>query len=157
LQSISNKAPLKPAVNVDLAAGFFRIMGAVIYDSLLLLAVLFFATALALPFNAGDAFSTDQYIFSAYLLVVSFVFYGWFWTHGGQTLGLKSWKIKLCSRDGGSVSWQQVSIRFFAAILSWACFGFGFLWVLFDKNRLSWHDRISKTRLVLVPAENSGC
>lgn len=131
-------------------------MGAVIYDALLLLAVLFLATAIVLPFNAGEAFATDQYVFSLYLLAVSLVFYGWFWTHGGQTLGLKSWKIKLCGLDGGSVSWRQASIRFFMAIVSLACFGLGFLWVLFDKNRLSWHDRISKTRLVLLPAENSG-
>jgi uncharacterized RDD family membrane protein YckC len=156
LQPVSKKAPPKPAANADLAAGFLRIMGAVIYDSLLLLAVLFLATAIVLPFNAGEAFSTDQYVFPAYLLAVSLVFYGWFWTHGGQTLGLKSWKIKLCNQDGGSVSWQQVSIRFFAAILSWTCFGLGFLWVLFDKNRLSWHDRLSKTRLVLLAAENNG-
>ena len=156
MQPINKKITQKPAANVDLAAGFLRIMGAVIYDTLLLLAVLFLATAIALPFNAGEAFSTDQYAFSAYLLAISLVFYGWFWTHGGQTLGLKSWKIRLCHQDGGSVSWQQAAIRFFAAGLSWACFGLGFIWVLFNKNRLSWHDQMSKTRLVLLSAENSG-
>lgn len=156
MQPISKKIPQKPAADTILAAGFLRIMGAVIYDALLLLAVLFLATAIALPFNAGEAFTTDQYAFSVYLLVISVVFYGWFWTHGGQTLGLKSWKIKLCHQDGGSVSWQQAAIRFFAAGLSWACFGLGFIWVLFNKNRLSWHDQISRTRLVLLSAENSG-
>lgn len=131
-------------------------MGAIFYDALLLLAVLFFATAIALPFNSGDAFSPQQYGFPLYLLVVSYGFYGWFWTHGGQTLGLRAWKIKLVNSEGGAIDWRQASIRFVAAILSWACFGLGFLWGVFDKKRLCWHDHLSKTRLRVMTPEKSG-
>ncbi|WP_445371788.1 RDD family protein [Methylomonas sp. HW2-6] len=128
--------------------GFLRRMGAVIYDALLLLAVLFLATALALPFNGGEAFAASQVLYPIYLLAVSFAFYGWFWTHGGQTLGLKAWKIKVVSANAQPVGWPQATLRFFSALLSWACLGLGFLWCLFDKDRQAWHDRLSKTRVV---------
>ena len=129
-------------------------MCAVIYDALLLLAVLFFATAIGLFFNSGQAFA-GQYFFSLYLLGISYLFYAWFWTHGGQTLGLRAWKIKLCKPDGGDIDWRSASLRFFAAILSWACLGLGFLWCLFDKKSLCWHDHLSKTHLHFIQGENS--
>lgn len=130
-------------------------MTALWYDALLLLAILFFATALALPFNAGQAFSSGQTIYPIYLLTISFVFYGWFWTHGGQTLGLRAWKIKVCSQDGGSIGWRQAGLRFAVAALSWACFGLGFLWCLFDKDGLCWHDHLSNTRICWVDQEKN--
>lgn len=131
-------------------------MGAVLYDGLLLLAVLFFATAIVLPLNAGQAFSAGQYLYLLYLFLISFLFYAWFWTHGGQTLGMRAWKIKLCNTDGGAISWSQAVRRFMAALLSWACLGLGFFWCLLDKERLCWHDKLSATRLLLVDGEKAG-
>lgn len=130
------------------APGFLRRLAAACYDAFLLLAIWFFATAIALPFNAGQAFASDQFFYPLYLLSISFVFYGWFWTHGGQTLGLRAWKIKVSTLDGQSLNWRQAGIRFIGGLLSWACLGLGFFWCLFDKNRQCWHDYLSKTRLV---------
>ena len=132
--------------------GFLRRMCAVFYDALLLLAVLFFATAIALPFNGGLSFSADQYYFSLYLFAITYCFYVWFWVHG-ETLGLKAWKIKLCNLEGDNVNLREATIRFFAAILSWGCLGLGFFWCLFDRNKRSWHDHLSKTQLRLVSDE----
>jgi len=146
----SNQAIIpKPGADKLSAPGFLRRMAAVCYDALLLLAVFFLATAIALPFNAGQAFAADQFFYPVYLLTISFVFYGWFWTHGGQTLGLRAWKIKVLTPDGQVLNWRQAGIRFIGGVLSWACLGLGFLWCLFDKNGLCWHDYLSKTRLVL--------
>lgn len=131
-------------------------MAAVIYDSLLLLAVLFLATTVALPFNAGEAFSAGQVIYPLYLVAVSFVFYGWFWTHGGQTLGLRSWKMRLVDRhDNRAVDWRQALLRYLAAVLSWLCLGMGFVWILIDKKNLAWHDYLSGTRLILTEKKDS--
>jgi len=146
----------KPAVDLASPAGFLRRLGAVGYDALLLLAVWFFSTALLLPLNGGEAFRSGQWWFPLYLLVVSFLFYGWFWTHGGQTLGLKAWRLRLCGSGGQPVCWKQAAIRFCAAALSWACFGLGFIWCLFDAEALAWHDRLSETRLLRLPAEKTG-
>jgi uncharacterized RDD family membrane protein YckC len=128
---------------------FFRYTAIIFYDALLLLAVLFFATLLILPFNAGIAFSREQFLYPAYLVFVSFLFYGWFWTHGGQTVGLKAWKVRLLSNNYGPISWRQALIRWIVSLLSWGSLGLGFLWVLVDKNQRSWHDMASKTGLYL--------
>ena len=80
--------------------------------------------------------------------LVAFVFYGWFWTHGGQTLGMRAWKLKLVRQDGETVTWLQALFRFCYAILSWIPFGAGYLWMLVDKQKMSWHDRASKTYII---------
>jgi uncharacterized RDD family membrane protein YckC len=129
--------------------GLLRHLAVIIYDFLLLIAVLFLATAILLPFNGGEAFTNHKILYSLYLLAVSFCFYGWFWTHGGQTLGLRAWKIKVLNYEHGVISWQQAFIRFAVAFLSWGLLGLGFLWVVIDKNQRSWHDMASKTELFL--------
>lgn len=131
-------------------------MGVILYDALLLLAVLFLATAIVLPLNAGEAFTAGQFFYPAYLLAISFFFYAWFWTHGGQTLGMRAWKIRLCDQQGSDVNCAMALRRFASAILSWSALGLGFCWCLFDKEKLCWHDRLSGTRLVLVDREKEG-
>ncbi|OAI22499.1 hypothetical protein BJL95_11940 [Methylomonas sp. LWB] len=125
-------------------------MAAVFYDGFLLLAIWFVATALILPFNAGEAFNSGQYFYPLYLLAVAFGFYGWFWTHGGQTLGLKAWKIRVADKAGGKLGWRRAGVRFIGGLLSWAIFGLGFAWCLIDKEGLAWHDRLSGTRLFFL-------
>ena len=71
-------------------ATLFRRLAALFYDSLLLLAVWFIATALLLPFTSGEAIRPHNPLLSSYLLFISFFFYGWFWIHGGQTLGMSA-------------------------------------------------------------------
>lgn len=134
------------------APGFLRRLAVVVYDLLLLIAVLFVATALSLPLNNGAAFSPEQPfypLYLLYLLTVSFVFYAWFWTHGGQTLGLKAWKTRVLTLDQKPINWRQAFVRYICALLSWALLGMGFFWIIFDKNRRGWHDHLSKTAVFL--------
>lgn len=141
---------LKPGVDTSLssAPGFLRRLAIVVYDLILLIAVLFLATALLLPFNAGVAFTREQIFYPVYLLIVSFIFYGWFWTHGGQTLGLRSWKAKVLTFEQQPITWLQALVRFVTALAS--C-GLGLLWVLLDKRQRSWHDYLSKTAVFSEP------
>ncbi|MGD7035866.1 RDD family protein [Methylotuvimicrobium buryatense] len=132
-------------------AGFFRRIAALLYDGLLLLAVLFAATAVGLLFNHGEAFASDNLYFHAYLVLISYFFYGWFWTHGGQTLGLKAWKLKILAEDRQPITWTQASIRFIGAILSWSVLGLGYIWVIFDRDNRAWHDRLSRTAVFFAP------
>lgn len=133
------------------AAGLFRRLAAMLYDALLLIAILFAATAAALPFNNGEAFASDNLYFHAYLIFISFVFYAWFWINGGQTLGLKAWKLKILNEDRRPITWQQALIRFIGAIVSWIAFGLGFIWILIDRDKRAWHDRLSRTAVFYVP------
>lgn len=138
-------SPKQPGSTARPRPGLLRRLAATFYDFLLLLAVLFFATAVLLPLNHGEAFAPDQFFYPIYLLLVSFAFYGWFWTHGGQTLGLRTWKLAVLTEHGQPVTWRQAALRFVAALLSWGCLGLGFIWILIDKDRRAWHDRLSKT------------
>ena len=134
----------------------------IMYDLLLLCAVLFAAGVViagvtTFVLNDGNAITEDHPYFQLYqvyllisLLIVSFIFYGWFWTNGGQTLGMKTWKLRLTRLDGNAISWKQAGIRFLTAILSWACFGIGFLCILFTADKRAWHDILSQTIIVQV-------
>lgn len=135
------------------APSFFKRLAVVVYDLLLLLAVLFVATLILLPFQQGNTFQPNSWLFSSYLVAVSFLFYGWFWTRDGQTLGLLAWKLRVANIDGQSISWKQALIRFITAIFSWGFFGLGFIWVLFNKERLCWHDIASNSRVYRKPNE----
>lgn len=129
------------------APGFFRRMAAILYDSILLFGVWFIATAPLLALNEGKAVEPDQWFYTVYLVFVSFVFFGWFWTHGGQTLGMRAWKITIYTNGHGPVSWWHALARFAAAFISWGIAGLGFVWILFSRNKLGWHDYLSKTRI----------
>lgn len=134
--------PLKPGADMPLAPGFLCRLAIVFYDLLLLIAVLFLATALVLPLNHGEAFTRQQFFYPIYLLLVSFLFYGWFWTHGGQTLGLRAWKAKVLTIDQQPINWLQALVRFITAFMS---LGLGLLWILANNRRRAWHDSLSKT------------
>ena len=132
-------------------AGLVRRLMAIMYDLFLLLAMLFIATAIAMIFNQGNAIEPGQAIYPfyiVYLLVLSFVFYGWFWTHGGQTLGMKTWKMRLQQDDGKPLSWNLALIRFAIALVSVSVLGLGFIWSLFESKRRCWHDLASHSVLL---------
>ena len=102
-------------------AGLSRRLAAIAYDGLLLAGVLFGASALALAVSVamvgGEAFKahnplTGNPFFSTYLLLVCFFFYGGFWIHGGQTLGMRAWRLRLQRRDGRGIDWWQALLRF---------------------------------------------
>ncbi|MDX1334937.1 MAG: RDD family protein [Gammaproteobacteria bacterium] len=124
---------------------------AILYDSLLLFGALFFAALIPLLIF-GESVSGHP-VFNIYLITVCFLFFGWFWTHGGQTLGMKTWKICVCMPDGSQISWGRALLRFFAACLSWLLLGGGFLWALFDPENQTLHDRLSGTRLVYTTSQ----
>jgi uncharacterized RDD family membrane protein YckC len=142
-----------PAPPANEPAGLLPRLGALFYDSLLLLAVWFCATAILLPFTHGEALQAGNPLYTSYLFMVSFFFYGWFWVRGGQTLGLRAWRLRVQRPDGRPITWLQALLRFFTALLSWAALGFGFWWILFDKRKRSWHDLYSETVTVRVPRD----
>ena len=99
-----------------------RRLAAVVYDGLLLVGVLIAATGLAMgvialvagsgeSVKAGGSLTHNPF-FQTYLLLVCFFFYGGFWVHGGQTLGMRAWRLRLQRRDGGNIHCQQALLRF---------------------------------------------
>ena len=134
--------------------GLLRRFAAIAYDTLLVAALLFLATIPFIALRGGEAVEIgDNAIYRAVLALVVYAFFVGFWTRPGRTLGMQSWGLQLETMDGRRPSVGAATIRFFAALLSWAPAGLGFLWQLWDSDRLTWHDRISGTRIVHYPKE----
>ena len=131
-------------------ASLFKQLAAMLYDSMLIFAVLFVAAALAmllneLIFDRSGAIENSP-LFSLYLLFALFSFYAWFWHKSGQTLGMRAWKIRIVSEFGGNPSWGMCYLRLLFALLSLSCLGLGYWWRLFKPY--TWHDRLSQTSIV---------
>ena len=133
-------------------AGFLRILASIFYDSILLTAVLFFATMflLIIPEEIRNSSSSIQVVKVIWYLLVSYIYFAGFWLKGGQTPGMKPWKITLVNREGDPASPKQATLRFFSAILSWALAGTGFLWMIIDRNHYSLHDHLSGSKLIVI-------
>jgi len=133
--------------------GLLRILAAIFYDFCLIAAIWLIGTTLdavirnALMDHVGDG---NYLILQAYLLLSPWIFFAWFWMHGGQTLGMRSWRIKVVDLKGEPISQAATIKRYLAALMSWLALGLGFIWVLLDKENRSWHDLLSNTRLVMV-------
>jgi uncharacterized RDD family membrane protein YckC len=134
----------------DRPAGLLVRLLAMFYDSLLLFSALLIATALALMVTRGTL-SYHNPLFRTFLFLVCFSFYAWFWLHGGQTLGMRAWRLRLQRPDGQPVTVWQALLRFMAAIPSLAFAGLGLLWMLVDKDKMAIHDRISESVIVRLP------
>lgn len=142
--------------NNKLVPGLGRRLMAMLYDSLLLFSVWFIASipVIILATKAGwQNLPGFRLFLQLYLLLVAFLFFAWFWTHGGQTLGMRAWKLRLVTSENQAPGWRLCLLRYVTSIISWACLGLGFLWVLFDKDKLAWHDRLSGTRLIRTNAK----
>ncbi|GLZ85837.1 RDD family protein [Metapseudomonas resinovorans] len=148
------------------SAGLVRRFAAIFYDFLLCVALLMVVTliyqqvVLRLIYGGErlrqladqGALSGDP-ILSTLLVFALFGFFAKFWTHNGQTLGMQVWGIRVQNKDGSAISLWQALLRFVIAIGSWLALGLGFLWSLWDKEKRTWHDIYSETRVVRVPKD----
>lgn len=73
------------------------------------------------------------------------------WRRGGQTLGMRPWRLRLVAADGTVPAWGALWRRFAVGTLSLLLGGLGFWWAWLDRDRLTWHDRASATRLLRLP------
>ncbi len=138
------------------SAGVLRRFGAMLYDLLVVAALLFILTALFLAFTGGEAITLDrsaavERIYQAVLLLGVVLFFCAFWTWRGQTVGMLAWRLRVERSDGASLTWRDALVRLAGAWLSFAALGLGYFWIWIDRDRLAWHDRLSGTRVVVLP------
>jgi uncharacterized RDD family membrane protein YckC len=137
--------PSSAAPPLPPGAGLTRRLGAMVYDSLLVVA-LWMATLFPMVALANHAVygATVQTV----LFLELYAFLVFFWLRRGQTLGMLAWKLEVRTVDGGPLTLRQATLRFFGGMLSFACLGLGYLWVLVDHEHRSWTDLLSGTRIV---------
>ena len=110
----------------------------------------------ALPFSIV-AQSADRLaarpLFQLYLLGLAGAYFAWQWVRGGQTLPMKTWRLKLVTREGSPLTRAHALARLVFAIAGTAAFGAGFLWALADRDGRFLHDRLAGTKIVKAEIE----
>ncbi|EZO25663.1 RDD family protein [Pseudomonas aeruginosa] len=145
-------------------AGLVRRLAAMFYDLLLCVALMMVVTLVYQQGILRLIYGSDHLreladrgaligdpLLSTLLVFALFGFFAKFWTHNGQTLGMQVWGLRVQNRDGSAISLLQALLRFMIAIASWLCLGLGFLWMLWDKDKRTWHDRYSESQVVRLP------
>jgi uncharacterized RDD family membrane protein YckC len=162
------------------SAGPLRRFGAMLYDTLIVIALQFVATLPFLPFLHGRVLMASEvgalaYFYHAWQVLVIVLFFGFFWTRNGRTLGTQAWRLRVEKESGALPSWRDAIMRLLFASLPWlpafavltaaehfeprqlllqigvALLGLGLLNYLaayIDPRRRSWHDRFLRTRVV---------
>jgi len=140
-----------------------RRLGALFYDTLISIALVMTTTAIYM-FIQMSRMGYDEYqsvteagqtsndpFLSALLLLALFLFFGYFWTKNGQTLGMQAWHLRVQNSDNSAIDWKQALIRFMTAFISCGCFGLGLLWPAIDKRNRSWQCITSKSEIIRLP------
>lgn len=149
--------PRKNRLNTHEPVSLLRRFGAMFYDTMLvggsimiiggILATLI-ARLMGLETLPPD--STPAHLLAVLYVLIIYGFFVYFWTHGGQTLGMRAWKVRVVTVAGQSLTGRQATVRFAWSMLSWLALGAGFFWSLLHPAKLAWHDSLSHTRLVRV-------
>jgi uncharacterized RDD family membrane protein YckC len=169
-------------------APLWRRFGAALYDSLLLVALWLSATWLLVLARdalgvAPDAPAWERFL-TAFILCLGLAFFGWFWTHGGQTLGMLAWRLRVRRDDGAPLRWPVAAIRYSVMLVCWGivltpillialpekiaganravvAIATGMLAIviiassLIDGRRRLPHDRLSSSEVVLLPSRRA--
>jgi uncharacterized RDD family membrane protein YckC len=151
MQISATPQPDKPGALV-----FWRLF-ALLYDALPVIALWFLASAgFTVAYTFGGHHDPHQNIepFSALqwlLWLVCWTIAGLYgvlsWRRGGQTLGMRPWRLRVVAADGSTPTWRALIVRFVVGNASLLLAGLGFWWAWIDRDRLTWHDRASGTRM----------
>ncbi|MGQ0798530.1 MAG: RDD family protein [Pseudomarimonas sp.] len=141
--------PLPTSAGATLPAHLGWRLLAMLYDSLPLAALWIAVSALSLLLHAGVPIAPWSLLFWLQVLalwIVSGLYLVISWQRGGQTLGMRPWRLRLCSGDQQPLRLGRLWLRYVLATISLAT-GIGLLWSLFDRQRRCWHDIGSHTRI----------
>ncbi len=141
------------------SASLLKRLLAFTYDLFILLALSMGYSALATLFmvaiginDSGDYQPMHKsYWFGLGWMFSMIAFYWFFWMRAGQTIGMRTWRLKLVSRQEDSISHGQCLVRILVGPISLGLLGVGYLWCLINKNKAAWHDIASKTKVVQLP------
>jgi uncharacterized RDD family membrane protein YckC len=146
----------------NVPAAFWRRLAAMVYDSVLIVAIWIIVGFIVLSaFGITEARTIDgnavvleplykNTLFAA-MMLSAYLFFAWFWTHSGQTLGMQAWRIKIQNADGSAIGWIQALKRCVCAPFAFLLLGIGYFWMLFDPEKRTWPDLVSTSCVVKLP------
>lgn len=133
-------------------------IAAIVYDLLPLIALWMLTVALSLLAVHGDIDvahppATFHLVQQLAVLAVTAAYFVVSWTRGGQTIGMRPWRLRVVAAGGGALPWPRALLRFCIALVSLGAFGLGFAWCLLDGQRRGWHDLAAGSLVVRMPAK----
>jgi uncharacterized RDD family membrane protein YckC len=131
-------------------AGVFRRLAAACYDVLLLGAIWMLATLVIVGVRGGTPVPAGALAYQLLLLATAALFFITSWLRGGQTLGMRAWRLRVEKSSGAPVDLRTAAVRFAGGLLSVATAGIGLAWLWIDRDALTWHDRLARTRVVVL-------
>lgn len=128
--------------------GIGRRLASMLYESLVVFSILLVGFLFPQIVLNGFGFIMGARLLWLHMVIVLMAYFVWCWLHGGQTLPMKTWKLRIANVDGTPPRVAQAFLRYLAAWPSLILFGIGILWALIDKDKQFLHDRIAGTRIV---------
>lgn len=119
-----------------------------LYEAVLLIALLFLATALFTAVFGDSRSRPNQLFLQLYLFLVAGAYFTWSWAHGRRTLPMRTWRIRLVERSGRPLRTHVALMRYVYAAIGIALGAVGVLWLAVDPEHQFLHDRLAGTRLV---------
>jgi uncharacterized RDD family membrane protein YckC len=144
-------APAPAAVPADAAPSIRRRLASMLYEAILLFAVAFLGTWL-FQFAAGtlQIEGWRMRLLQIFLLALFAAYFLWCWLRGGQTLAMKTWRIRLVAKNGHArLAPHAALLRFLYALLLVPT-TIGIFWAMVDRDRQFLHDRLAGS--LLIPA-----
>lgn len=132
----------------ETSAGLKRRLACLLYEVLVVFSILLIGFLLPQVVLSGFGFVASPRLLWLHVFVLLMGYFVWCWLNGGQTLPMKTWKLRLVDARGGPVRPVQAILRYMAAWPSVLFLGLGLLWSLIDPDRQYLHDRIAGTRIV---------
>lgn len=148
-----------PATNSTLSAapvGLGWRLLALLYDALPVIALLMVVSAVFLWLNGGQTVEQDpalallQFV-CAWLLIGAYFVLSW--RRGGQTVGMRPWRLKVVGADGRPASWGRLCVRYVVACITPVV---GLAWTLFEPRHRALHDIAAQTLVVRLEKTTGG-
>lgn len=162
MPSKKNSTSSNRALNYP-SAGLLKRLAAMVYDIFLLFAIsmTYAATVitvkvqlLGITYAEGEKAQLGLIGFIGWVFIL-ITFYCYFWRRFGQTLGMKAWRLELVDTRGNCPGLMQCMVRCIVATASFTLIGFGYWWLLFDPEKITLHDRLTKTRVIQLAKTKS--
>ena len=128
--------------------GIRRRLVSMLYEGLVVFSILLIGFLLPQIVLSGFGWTISPRALWIHILVLLMIYFVWCWLNGGQTLPMKTWKLRIINADNSPLRPMQAVLRYLIAWPSILLFGIGISWAMFDKDQQFLHDRLGGTMII---------